>query len=190
MAFLIAGLVLFLGVHSISIVAPQLRDRLAQRLGVIWRIGFSVDALIGLALIVYGYGQARLAPIVLYTPPPMLRYVTVSLMLVALPLVLATYVPGRIRTAVKHPMLAAVKAWALAHLLANGTLADVLLFGGFLLWAVASRISLKRRSARTVPSLPTGGANDVIVIVAGVALAALFMHGLHTWLFGIPVALP
>jgi uncharacterized membrane protein len=111
-------------------------------------------------------------------------------MVIALPLMLAAYLPGRIKTAVKDPLLTAVKAWALAHLLSNGTLADVLLFGGFLAWAVADRISLKRRTPRAVPSLPASRANDVIVIIGGVALAAAFLHGLHTWLFGIPVILP
>ena len=87
-------------------------------------------------------------------------------------------------------MLTAVKAWALGHLLANGSLADVLLFGGFLAWAVADRISLKRRTPRAIPELPAGPANDVIVIVGGVLLAMAFMHGLHTWLIGIPAVLP
>lgn len=190
MVFLIAGLVLFLGAHSISIVAPALRDRLAAQLGPLWQLGFSIDAALGLGLIVYGYGLARLEPIVLYTPPPILRWITLILMLLAMPLLLAAYLPGRIKTAVKHPMLTAVKAWALAHLLANGTLADVLLFGGFLAWAVADRISLKRRAPRDVPALPASGINDAIVIVGGVALTAGFVYGLHTWLFGIPVVLP
>ncbi|MGD2166794.1 MAG: NnrU family protein [Gammaproteobacteria bacterium] len=190
MLFLVVGLVLFLGMHSFSIVAPQLRDRLALRLGPLWQIGFSIDSALGLGLIIYGYGLARLDPVVLYTPPPILRYATLVLMVIAMPLLLATYLPGRIRAAVKHPMLAAVKAWALAHLLANGTLADVLLFGGFLIWAVADRISMKRRIQRALPSLPASRANDFIVIIAGVALAAAFVHGLHTWLIGIPVVLP
>ena len=190
MLVLIAGLVLFLGVHSISIVAPQLRDELAARHGPLWQGGYSILALAGLALTIYGYGEARLAPIVLYTPPPVLRYVTLVLMVIALPLLLAAYLPGRIQATVRHPMLTAVKAWALAHLLSNGTLADVLLFGGFLAWAVADRISLKRRTPRAVPGLPAPRANDFIVVIVGLALAAAFLHGLHTWLFGIPVVLP
>lgn len=190
MIYLIAGLIVFLGIHSISIVAPDLRNRLADRLGILWQANFSLDSAIGLALIVYGYGQARLVPVVLYTPPPVLRYVTVVLMLIAFPLLLATYLPGRIKAAVGHPMLAAVKAWALGHLLCNGTLADVLLFGSFLAWAVADRISLKRRAPRPVPSLPASRANDYIVVIGGVLLAAVFMHILHTWLIGIPVVLP
>jgi uncharacterized membrane protein len=190
MLILIAGLVIFLGVHSISIVAPGLRDELAARHGPLYQGGYSILALIGLVLTIYGYGQARLAPIVLYTPPPILRYVTLVLMIVALPLMLAAYLPGRIQTAVRHPMLTAVKAWSLGHLLSNGMLADVLLFGGFLAWAVADRISLKRRTPRVVPGLPATRVNDFIVVIGGLALAGAFLHGLHTWLFGMPVVLP
>jgi uncharacterized membrane protein len=190
MLVLIAGLVLFLGVHSISIVAPTVRDELAARHGPLYQGCYSILALIGLVLIVYGYAQARLEPIVMYVPPPVLRYVTLILMVAALPLLLAAYLPGRIQTTVKHPMLTAVKAWSLGHLLSNGMLADVLLFGGFLVWAVADRISLKRRTAREVPGLPATRANDLIVVIGGVALAAAFLHGLHNWLFGIPVVLP
>lgn len=190
MLFLVAGLVLFLGIHSISIVAPRLRDQLAERLGPLWKLGVAIDSAIGLALIIYGYGLARLQPVVLYTPAPILRYATLVLMLVALPLALAAYLPGRIQSAVKHPLLTAVKAWALAHLLANGTLADVLLFGSFLLWAVADRISLKRRVPRSVANLPASRANDLIALIGGLALAVGFVYGLHTWLIGIPVVLP
>ncbi|HMB74701.1 MAG TPA: NnrU family protein, partial [Gammaproteobacteria bacterium] len=165
MVFLIAGLLIFLGMHSFSIVAPDSRDRIAERLGLLWKAGFSIVAAFGLALIVYGYGQARLSPVVLYTPPPVLRYVTLVLMLIALLLLLAAYIPGRIATAAGHPLVAAVKAWALSHLLVNGALADVLLFGGFLAWAVAERISLKRRKPRSVPTLPASPFNDITVVV-------------------------
>ena len=123
-------------------------------------------------------------------PPVMLRYVTVVLMFIAMPLLLATYLPGRIKTAVKHPTLTAVKTWAFAHLLSNGTLADVALFGGFLIWAVADRISLKRRVPKPLPGLPAGAANDIIVVVGGVLLAVAFVYGLHTLLIGIPIVLP
>lgn len=190
MVYLIAGLLIFFAAHSIAIVAPGLRDRLAERLGLIWKIGFSIDAAIGLALIVYGYGQARLDPFVLYTPPPVLRYATLVLMVIAMPLLLAAYIPGRIATAVGHPMLTAVKTWAFAHLLVNGTLADVLLFGGFLAWAVADRISLKRRKPRSAPSLPISPFNDIAVVVVGVLVAAAFVFGLHTRLIGVPIVLP
>ena len=190
MVYLIAGLLIFFATHSIAIVAPARRDRLAERLGLFWKGGYSIAAAIGLVLVIYGYGQARLEPLVLYTPPAVLRYVTLVLMLIAMPLLLAAYIPGRIRTAVGHPMLAAVKAWALSHLLVNGTLADVLLFGSFLAWAVVDRISLKRRKPRAVPLLPASPANDITVVVGGILLAAAFLFGLHTRLIGVPAVLP
>jgi uncharacterized membrane protein len=100
-------------------------------------------------------------------------------------LLLAAYLPGRIKSAAKHPMLLATKLWATAHLLANGNLADVLLFGGFLAWAVADRISMKRRVARAVPGAPAGPLNDAIALVGGLALYGLFVMGAHGWLIGV-----
>ena len=187
---LVAGLVLFLGVHSISIVAVHWRDVMAARLGQIWRGFFALAALVGLTLIVSGYAEARAAPIVLYSPPLVLRWITVVLMAFVFPLLLAAYLPGRIKAAVRHPMLTAVKTWAFAHLLANGTLADVLLFGGFLAWAVIERISLKKRAPRAAPSLKVRRTNDITAIVGGLILYALFLHGLHAWLIGVPIVVP
>ena len=141
MPLLIAGLVLFLGVHSIAMVSPSFRARAIQRVGEgAWKGLYALISLVGFVLICYGFGLARQAPVVLYSPPTWLRHVTFLIMLPVFPLVLAAYLPGRIKAAAKHPMLAAVKFWAFAHLLANGSLADVLLFGGFLAWAVADRI--------------------------------------------------
>src|SRR6202051_2462884 len=147
MSLLIVGLVLFLGVHSVAIVAPALRARTIHRLGEgAWKGPYALVSLAGFVLICYGFGLARQAPVILYSPPIWLRHGAVLLMLVVFPLILAAYLPGRIKTAAKHPMLAAVKFWAFAHLLANGSLADVLLFGGFLRWGVLDRISVQRRS--------------------------------------------
>jgi uncharacterized membrane protein len=146
MTLLILGLVIFLGIHSVAIVAPSWRDaQVVQRGAGAWKGIYSAVSLAGLVLIVVGYGMARQAPVVLYTPPTALRHVALLLMLPVFPLLFAAYLPGRIRAAAKHPMLAAVKFWALAHLLANGTLAAVLLFGAFLAWAVADRIAVGRR---------------------------------------------
>src|SRR6202048_4639669 len=159
MLLLIVGLVLFLGVHSVAIFAPGLRAGTIHALGEgTWKGLYALVSLAGFVLICYGFGLARQAPVVLYSPPAWLRYVAVILMLPVFPLFIAAYLPGRIKTAAKHPMLASVKFWAFAHLLANGMLGDVLLFGGFLAWAVVDRISLKRRSApqvlRTAPAGP------------------------------------
>jgi uncharacterized membrane protein len=109
------------------------------------------------------------------------------LMLPVFPLLFATYLPGRIRAVMRHPMLAATKFWALAHLLANGSVADVVLFGSVLAWAVADRISLKRRPIRPAATLPAGRWNDLIAIVAGLAIYAGFFLGLHRWLVGMPL---
>jgi uncharacterized membrane protein len=186
MTIFILGLVLFLGVHSVSIVAPAWRDaQLARRGEAAWKGIYSIAASAGLALLIYGYGVARQSPVVLYTPPAALRHVALLLLLPVFPLLLAAYLPGRIKSAAKHPMLLAVKIWALAHLLANGNLADVLLFGGFLAWAVADRISLKRRPARAVPGGSARPANDLIAVVGGLALYAATLAVLHRWLIGV-----
>jgi uncharacterized membrane protein len=188
MSLLLIGLVLFLGVHSVSILAPAWRDaQVRQRGEGTWKGLYSVISLIGLVLIVVGYGQARLTPVPLYLPPPGLRHVAWLLMLPVFVLLLASNLPGRIKTLTRHPMLLAVKFWALAHLLANGNLADVLLFGGFLAWAVLDRISMKRRVQRPTPGLPPSRWNDAIALVGGLALYAWFIGGLHTWLVGVSV---
>ena len=189
MGWLILGLLLFLGVHSLSIVSPAGRDRLVDRLGENAFKGlYSLVSLVGLGLIVWGYGLAREAPVLLYALPGGFRHLAALLMLPVFVLLLAAYLPGRIKTAAKHPMLLAVKLWALSHLLAQsvtgGTLADVLLFGGFLVWAVADRVSLRRRTVRAVPALPSGG-NDAIAVVGGLVLYALTVFWAHAWLFGV-----
>jgi uncharacterized membrane protein len=188
MTLLLIGLLLFLGVHSMSIVAPRWRDAMATRIGEQpWKGVYTLFAVVGFVLIVKGYAAARLDPTVLYAPAPWLRHVAFALLLPVFPLLLATYLPGRIKRAAKHPTLLATKFWALAHLLANGMLADVVLFGAFLAWAVADRISLARRPARAVPALPGSRANDAIVIVGGLAIYAAFALWLHPLLIGVPV---
>ncbi len=142
-------------------------------------------ALAGFVLLVAGFAAARTSPIILYHPPAAARYVALVLMVPVFPLLLAAYLPGRIRSTLKNPLLAATEAWAFSHLLANGGLADVLLFGGFLAWAVADRISLKRRAPRPVASAPAGRYNDAIAVVAGLALYALFIADLHQRLIGV-----
>ncbi len=190
MAWLVVGLVLFLGVHSVSIVSPQGRDAMVRRIGEGGFKGlYSLVSFVGLALIVWGHGLARQAPVVVYTPPTGMRHAALLLMLPVFVLLLAAYMPGRIQRAAKHPMLLSVKLWATAHLLANGTLADVLLFGGFLAWAVADRISVKRRAAaglaHAAPALPGGAANDAIAVVLGLGIYAVFLFWAHAWLFGV-----
>jgi len=188
MHLLIAGLVLFLGLHALPIFSVAARDRLIAVLGRNgWRAVHSLFSLAGVVLIIVGYGQARLAPVVLYAPPYWMRHVTFLLMLPVFPLIFAAYLPGRIKTKLKHPMLTAVKTWAFAHLLANGMLADVLLFGGFLAWAVAARISLKRRASTLNIEARPSAWNDVIAVVAGLALYVATLLWLHRLLIGMPL---
>jgi uncharacterized membrane protein len=186
MSILVLGLIIFFGMHSIAVVSPDLRARALARFGEPgWKIAYSLLSLLGLVLLIYGFGLARHAPTVLYTPPFWMRHVTVLLMVPVFPLLLAAYLPGRIKSTLKHPMLAAVKLWAFAHLLANGTLADVLLFGSFLVWAVLDRISWKRRPPQKLNTAPPGRFNDLIAIVGGLALYVLFIAGAHRWLIGV-----
>jgi len=186
MATLIVGLVLFLGVHSLSIVNEPLRNRLQKSLGEgAFKGLYSLVALAGLVLIVWGYGAARLEPTVIYTPPGWLRHLALLLLIPVFPLLLATYFPGKIKAKLGHPMLVAVKLWALAHLLANGMLHDLLLFGSFLVWAVVDRISLKRRTQRPIATLPARRANDAIAVVGGLAVYVVLVMWAHQWLFGV-----
>jgi uncharacterized membrane protein len=194
MAWLILGLVLFLGVHSVSIVAPVARNAWVQRMGEgPWKGLYSLVSVVGFGLIVWGYGLAREAPVLLYSLPGGFRHLAALLMLPVFVLLFAAYLPGRIQAAAKHPMLLAVKLWALAHLLAQsvtgGTLADVLLFGGFLVWAIADRISVKRRAAagllRSLPLGPPRAMNDAMAVVGGLGVYALFVIWLHAVLFGV-----
>ena len=188
MTTLLLGLAIFLGTHSISIIAPHWRNRMAQSLGLrTWQAAYAIVALIGFVLVVRGYGEARLTAQVLYAPPQWLKDITVGLMIFFFPLLLAAYLPGRIRATLRNnPMLVATKLWAGAHLLANGSVADLVLFGGFLLWAAADRISLKFREPRAVPTLPATRWNDALAIVAGLALYLAFIAGVHLALIGVP----
>lgn len=186
MIYLIAGLVLFLGIHSIEIVSPAFRGSAVARIGEgSWKGIYSLLSIAGFVLLIWGYGVARQEPILLYTPPVWTRHLAALLMLPVFPLLLAAYLPGRIKAAVKHPMLVAIKTWALAHLIANGMLADVLLFGGFLVWAVADRISLQRRVVRPTPGPPPSKYNDLIAVVAGLALYVIFALWLHVRWIGV-----
>ena len=165
MAILLAGLVLFLGVHSARIVAePARRTFIAERGENAWKGLYSIVSLVGLVLIVVGY---RSAPVVnLWFPPAGLRHVTLLLTAVAFVLLAAAYVPGnRIRAAVGHPMVLGVKVWAFAHLLANGALASVLLFGAFLAWAIADFVAARRRD-RNAGVVGAGSGADGLDVVA------------------------
>jgi len=192
MLTLIVGLALFFSLHSVSIIAPHWRERMLLFVGTgAWKSLYALLSGVGFVLIVVGFAHARPSAAVLYVPPASLRLVSLLLLLPVFPLLLAAYLPGRIRTRAKHPMLAAVKLWATAHLLAVGTLPDVLLFGCFLIWAIVDRISLKRRRPAPPPSAPFSRPGDLIAVVLGLALYALFLLKLHALLIGVsPLAPP
>jgi len=185
MAVLILGLVLFLGGHAARIAAPRWREAIAARLGEgPWKGLYSLVALVGLVLAIWGYGIARRDPVILYVPPIGLRDVTFLLMAFVFPLLIATYSSGWIKSRVRHPMLATVIVWAVAHLLANGTLADLLLFGGFLLWAVLDLVSVSRRPHRP-PEPEPWGPGDSLAIFAGMILYGVFLFWAHEALIGV-----
>ena len=186
MEILVGGLILFLGIHSVPIISEAWRNQMVERFGKnSWQGIHSLVAIVGFLLIVWGYGVARQDPIVLYAPPFWLRHVSMLLLIFVFPLLIATYLPGHIKAATKHPMLVATKIWAIAHLLANGMLHDVLLFGAFLAWAVVDRISMRNRIQQAVAASQASKLNDVIAVVAGLALYVAFVLKLHIWLIGV-----
>ena len=184
---LVLGLFVFIGIHLVP-TCPSTRGNVTARFGEGPYKGlFSLVALVGLVLIIYGFGQARYAPSgnpLLWDPPRWTRHVTMTLMLPVFVLLAAAYLPGRISAAVKHPMLLSVKLWALAHLLVSARLANFILFGALLAWTVYDRISVKRR-ALPIKSGPVR--NDIIALVIGlVAYVFMLLRG-HTLLIGIPL---
>ncbi|TCO81225.1 putative membrane protein [Plasticicumulans lactativorans] len=190
MGALVFGLLLFLGTHSLRIVAEDWRARQLARLGPRrWQGLFALVAALGFVLLVWGYGQTRLDGVALWQPPLWTRHLAALLMLPALILVAAAYGPAnRIRAALGHPMLAGVKLWAFAHLLANGRLGDVLLFGAFLLWAVLDFRAARQRDRRA-GVMPAAGsvAATVLAVAAGAGVWLAFASFLHRWLIGVPV---
>jgi uncharacterized membrane protein len=187
MTLLIAGLVLFLGAHTLT----TLREVRATAMG---RIGegpykglYSLASAAGLVLIVWGFGRYRNGGYIeVWDPPAWLHPVALVLMWFSFVALAAAYSPaGRIKGTLRHPMLAGVKAWALAHLLVNGDLGSILLFGAFLAWAVYDRIAVKRRGDAGAPRMGFTGGDAIALLVGSVAYAAMFW--LHPWIIGVPV---
>ena len=185
MVWLIAGLIVFLGIHSVRAVAPAWRDSMIARLGEgPWKGIYSLISLAGLLLLIWGYGQARPEAPFFYEPPVWMRHIVILLMWIAMILLVAAYAPtGHIKKRVKHPMITAVKVWALAHLLANGDLATILLALAFLAWAVFIRIAEKKRGDPVFGTVSVTG--DIIAVVVGTGLTLWFIYQLHAWLFGV-----
>jgi len=193
---LVLGLVLFLGVHSLRVFAPEWRAGTFDKLGEKKFKGLvSIASLVGFVLIIHGYGLARLSPHVLWIPPVATRHIAVLLMLFAMIFLVATYVPGNhIKQRLHHPMIVSVKVWSVAHLIANGMAADVLLFGSFLVWAVLDFRAARQRDRAAAPSpvetkavetKPATMLATVMTIVIGAGVWFGFVAYLHLKLFGV-----
>lgn len=188
MAILIFGLVVFLGVHSVRIVADDWRSaQIAQRGERSWKLAYTVASLAGFALLLWGFGLARNDAPVLWNPPVALRHLSSLLTLAAFVLLAATYVPRNgFKARLHHPMVIGVALWALAHLLANRSLADLLLFGSFLVWSLASLVAARRRDRAAGTRYPAGTmAGTLGAIVAGVVAWAAFAFWLHQLWLGV-----
>lgn len=188
MGLLIAGLILFLGAHSTRVFADDWRTRTIERLGELkWKGLVTALSIAGFVLLIVGYDQARMTPISLWQPPIWTRHVAVLFNLLAFILVTAAYVPRNIiKSKIGHPMIAGVKIWALAHLLANGNLADVLLFGSFLLWAVLNFRTSRRRDRINETVYPAAAmANTLLTLVVGLGAGLVFMLWLHVRWVGV-----
>jgi uncharacterized membrane protein len=187
MGILILGLVIFLGMHSVRIIADGGRTALRSRIGVgPWMLVYSALSLLGLWMLMRGYNLARLEPVPLWTPPVATRHLAGLLTLVAFILLAATYVPrNAIKARVHHPMVLGVALWALAHLLANGSLADLILFGSFLVWSVLSFLSARRRDRISGTVYAGTAGNAAIAVVIGVAAWAAFAFWLHAAAIGV-----
>ena len=188
MPILILGLILFLGAHSLQMLAPRLRNRMVARIGLWpWKGLYSLVSITGFVLIVVGFGMARAQPHLLYLPPMWLKHLNALFTLLAFMLIAAAYVPrNHLKAKIGHPMLAGVKLWALGHLLAIGYMRDVVLFGAFLVWAVADFMVSRRRDRAAGTVYPAGTAmGDALAVAVGVAAWAIFAFLLHLRLIGV-----
>jgi uncharacterized membrane protein len=185
---LVIGLVVLLGAH-VFVTFREARARLMAQLGQNgYRALFSVVAIVGLGLIVWGYGDYRAHEwIQIWSPPAFMRHITVGLMLLSVIFITASFISSHIKNWLQHPMLASIKTWALAHLLSNGDLGSILLFGSFLAWGVYARIAAKRRGDLGAASAPAGWANDAIVVVVGIGIFIALGYYFHPYVIGVPV---
>jgi uncharacterized membrane protein len=188
MIVLVLGLAIFLGVHSLRVFADDWRTAQMGRIGEnAWKGLYSLFSLVGLVLIIWGYGLSRSTPVELWSPPVFTRHLSGLLMLLSFVLLAAAYVPGtRIRQVLGHPMVLGVKTWAFAHLIANGRLGDLVLFGAFLVWAIVLYAASRRRDRKAGTVRPRGSASrDALAVVIGIAAWAAFAFWLHAALIGV-----
>ena len=190
MEVLVVGLLIFLGVHCVRMLAPEWRSKMVQEWGEIpWKAAYAAASLLGFVLICWGFGLARQQPVWLWVPPAATRHLAVLLMLASWILLTAAYVPGNsIKARLHHPMLLGVKVWAMAHLLANGNLAHLLLFGSFLAWSIVCFVSARRRDRAAATVYPAGRlVPTVVTVVVAVLIWAGFAMRLHGMLIGVRV---
>jgi uncharacterized membrane protein len=188
LSVLIIGLLVFLGTH-VFVSFRDARAAVIARLGLsVYRAVFALVSLAGLALIIWGYGLYRAQEwIQVWSPPAFMRHITVGLMFFSVIFLVAAFVPSHIKMRLKHPMLASVKTWAFAHLLSNGDLGSILLFGAFLAWGVYARIAAKRRGDLGATTAPAGWTNDAIVVGIGVVVYLALGYAFHPIVIGVPV---
>ncbi|MDR9829018.1 NnrU family protein [Vibrio sp. FNV 38] len=184
---LLLGLVLFLGIHSISIIAPLYREKCVIRNDKLYKAVYSLASFLGIYFIATGFSALRTDPSLIYIGNQSLRPLVYLVMLLAFILFFTPYFPGKIKQVTKNPQLLSVIFWAFAHLLVNGNLADILLFGSFLVWAIIDLFSMRNRQQRVVSPFKHSWVNDVIVIVLGTVVCGFFMMFLHGYLIGIPI---
>ncbi len=188
MSILVLGLLIFLGIHSLRIVADGWRTRMISRVGANgWKGLFALASIVGFVLIVWGFGLARQQPVLLYAPPLWLKHLNALFTLVAFVLVVAAYVPrNHAKAAIGHPMLAAVKVWAFGHLLATGFVHDVVLFGAFLVWAMVDLVASRRRDRLAGTIYPAGTlTGDALTLVIGIGAWVVFALWLHARWIGV-----
>ncbi|QFU00736.1 NnrU protein [Halomonas sp. THAF5a] len=187
MIVMLLGLLIFLGTHSVRLLADDWRSARIQQVGALpWKAAYSAVSLLGLALVIWGYGQTRLDPVWVWQPPLGLRHAVALLMIPAFVLLVAAYVPrNHLKTRLGHPMILAVKLWAFSHLLANGRLSEIVLFGAFLLWAVADFRAARRRPRPPIAAPSALGTAATVAI--GLVAYGIFALSLHAWLIGVPV---
>ncbi|MBV9260902.1 MAG: NnrU family protein [Pseudolabrys sp.] len=191
LAVLIAGLVVFLGAHTF-VTARKARDAAIKALGKFYWLIFALVSVAAVVLIAWGFGRYRATGwIDVWYPPHFMRHITIGLMLFSVILVLAAYLPGHIKAWTKHPMLAGVKIWAFAHLLSNGDLGSILLFGSFLAWGIYARIAVKKRAAAgeitNIRNVDRGWTNDAVAVVLGIFIYLALGYTFHPVMIGVPV---
>ncbi|MBR2515554.1 MAG: NnrU family protein [Halomonas sp.] len=190
MTIMIIGLLIFLGSHSVRIFAENWRQQQVAKLGLTnWKLAYSAVSLVGLAIAIYGFGQMRFDPIYIWFPPVGLRHAVALLMLPAFIMLVAAYVPrNAIKAKLGHPMMLSVKIWALAHLLVNGRLGDIIFFAAFLVWAILAFKAAKQRDRINPPAVvATSTPATIATVIIGVVAYVLFAFYLHTLLIGVPV---